>query len=399
MSAGPFSRKRTVLLFALGALSLLSWLLLIVFGEALEETSTHAPSAYGRGALGHRALVALLQRLDIPVVVSRHASDAKARRGVLVVAEPSLPFVETAQRNPPRLLLVLPKWSGTASPGNPEWISSAAPVDVEAASRVLRDFGLAGAVRRDGAATAGPLGIEPTLSAPQFVELPGAEVLLGSKNAALFVRAKARGRTVYVLSDPDLFANHGLGRGRNAELAVRILDEARQGGAVVFDETTHGFALRPSLWSELFRPPLLFALAQTLLAAAFLLLSGTRRFGAPAPAPPPISPGKAFLIGNTADLLRFGGHALETLERYHANAVQESARRLSCPPEFETKQMAAFVLERARERGLEGMAAAVEQDLDRARKRGRRRPHLVLRAARGVHRFQQELIHGSVRDS
>ena len=85
---------------------------------------------------------------------------------------------------------------------------------------------------------------------------------------------------VYVLSDPDLIATHGLVRGDNATLAVSIVERLRPGGGgVVFDETLHGGDVRPSLWREVFRPPLVFATGSAFFAGLVLVAAGLGRFG------------------------------------------------------------------------------------------------------------------------
>ena len=89
MSEASF-RPRTVLILALvGGTSLLAFCLLLAFGDEFSEVSSHEGDAFSRSALGHHAFVALLEELDVPVVVSRSATARKLRdSSVLVVAEP-----------------------------------------------------------------------------------------------------------------------------------------------------------------------------------------------------------------------------------------------------------------------------------------------------------------------
>src|SRR6185436_16030104 len=111
--------------------------------------------------------------------------------------------------------------------------------------------------------------------------------------------------------------NHGLARGDNAAIALAAIEAERPvGGVVVVDETLHGHVAAPSLWRELFDFPLSLATLSVLLALAFLLWAAMGRFGKPRPDTRPLGAGKRYLIDNTAELTRHGGHAAHALERY-----------------------------------------------------------------------------------
>ena len=72
ISEAPFRRATLVGLVALSAASLLGAVLLAILGPAERgPKSAVRPSAQGRGALGYRAFVELLRRLEIRVVVAR----------------------------------------------------------------------------------------------------------------------------------------------------------------------------------------------------------------------------------------------------------------------------------------------------------------------------------------
>jgi len=125
------------------------------------------------------------------------------------------------------------------------------------------------------------------------------------------------GGRLFVLSDPDLIANHGLARGDNAGRALGLLSRIPGAGqTVVVDETLHGFEQTPSLWRELFVFPLLSATLQGLLALLMLVWSGLGRFGAPMPTSSTHASGRALLIENTAALLGSAGHSAHSLARY-----------------------------------------------------------------------------------
>ena len=131
--------------------------------------------------------------------------------------------------------------------------------------------------------------------------------------------------TFYILADPDLLNNGGLGRGENARLMLHLLREMEaDAGGVLVDETLHGFSLATSPTAALTRPPLVWITLHLVLLAAALLWLANGRFGTP---PSPLRArrdGKAFLIANTASLLLVGRHHQHLLGRYLTQSVREA---------------------------------------------------------------------------
>jgi len=279
-SPGPF-RPRTVLwLIAVGGLSLLSAVFWGLFGSEVAGVSSARADSFSRSALGHHALVRLLRELEIPVALSRFESGHRAgEAALLLLVEPQLS--DTSVRNASalrrtvtaagRALLVLPKWTGTEDPERPGWIAEASLRTRDEVGGILEAVGIGDAqvVRPettrewrtelvDGA---------PTLVAPQL--LRGGSTLIGlvhCREGILFGRVDTHWGSLFVLSDPDVLANHGLGRGVNAALAVGMLRVARsRRHTVLLDETFHGHVQEPSVHRALFDFPLLLATLQALL--------------------------------------------------------------------------------------------------------------------------------------
>ena len=139
-----------------------------------------------------------------------------------------------------------------------------------------------------------------------------------------------------MLADPDVIANHGLAHQGNAALALALIKALRQGdGSVVFDETVHGFVVRPaSPFLLLFRFPFVVATVQGLLAVALLLWATLGRFGAPQSAPPALSAGREGLLQNMAKLVEFTGHQDVIVKRYVQETVRDVAVQLHAPREL-----------------------------------------------------------------
>jgi uncharacterized protein DUF4350 len=404
---GPFRRSVLVWLVAVGACSLA---LTVAFVIARPETrlDSSGADAYSRSALGHRAFLELLRASGVPVVISRHASGARAgATAVLVVAEPRFDAEDPARQRrledmlePVKVaLLVLPKWSGRASPLSPDWIAAAEPVPGPVVGRTLQAAHVPATLARPGGqgpetceGTAVPVTwSEPQLLVPlssdlrPLISCPGG-ILLGE----MMLRRKTR---LVVLSDPDLLANHGLGQGENARLALEVLGHARRASeAVVVDETLHGHEHVPSLWKELFVFPLLPSVLQGGLALLAFVWSGLGRFGAPLPAPAPLASGKNVLVENTASLLQTAGHSAHTLGRYFDATVTEVARALHAPPT--TRDLHAWLDGLGRRRGVRVDLAVLAGQVERARGPEAASASTIVTAARRIHRWKREMLRG-----
>ena len=413
MTEPVFGRRALILLVAGVLVSFTAFVVLLVFGDAFEAPASPRADGYSVSAIGHRAWARLLAEAGIPVTSSRFESARRAGDALLVVAEPDLldDFDRSAdrllrgmvERNGPTLV-VLPRRWGPEDPGREGFLRTTTERRISDLRGVLvpidRQLEV---VRRDvGAETfdARDWGPRPDLSGTVQLlkQTPGLEPLITLGSDVLLGRVMAeRGgeeSVVYVLADPDLVATHGLVRGANALLVVSIVERLRKPGTgVVFDETLHGYDLRPSVWQELFRAPLAYATTSAVLAAFVLVGAGLGRFGRAKALPPPIAPGKRFLVDHTADLLRQGGHAGHALERYLAASVQDAARALHAPASLDAQGLREWLTrgERARPDAptLEDVTAAVA---DVARHGDPRR---VVETAAAVHSWKEATTHGS----
>jgi hypothetical protein len=403
ISEAPFRRATLVGLVALSAASLLGGILLAILAPGDQgPRSAVRPSARGRGALGHRALIELLRRLQVRVVVGR-ASRPEPGTAV-VVAEPLL----SRERGPgeglrlrqlledaPRALLVLPKWSGSPDPVRRGFLASAELLPASAPAEVLAAAGISGQVTRvaepiAGATWTGDLHGAPDFRSAQLLVSKDLKPVLSSNGRVLVGERSTPAGKLLVLADPDLLSNHGLRRGDDARLAVELIERLRQGGGVRFDESFHGAAHDEGPWRALLRFPLVLALLQALLAAALLLWGGMRRFGAPLPSDPPLPAGKAALIDSTAELLRFGGHSAHALDRYLRSSVQEVASALHAPGELRGGALDAW-LDRLGTRARLPAVEALRGEAGAAASS----PAALLESARRIHLWRTRMLHGS----
>ncbi len=320
---GGFSRRTVGWLAGLGVASFILALVLTAFGDVGRPTP--GANSFSRSALGHRAMVELLQSLGLGVVSRRSPSTGAPGPGrPLIAAEPDLKVLAaTGDRMAElrrealiwnaALVVVLPKWKGEPDPSNPAWIRSANLMPTAEIAAVDRQVGLE---RRE---TPGAVSLRcavhwPSNRKPYFqVELRSAQLIRGSQELKPEVTCgehwlvasytSGDGAEVFLVSDPDLFNNQGLGLGQNAALFHELLTVRLGASGAVFDETIHGFRRNPGLLAEAFRFPLLPATLQAVVFVGILLWAGMGRFGKPLP--PPAAPlhGQEALIESTARLL------------------------------------------------------------------------------------------------
>ena len=215
----------------------------------------------------------------------------------------------------------------------------------------------------------------------------GFEVLVGTADAPVAVRRHSGDR--WLLANPDLLANHGIHEPERAAQILGLVNaSARLGGAVVIDETLHGYELPPDPWRAMLTPPLLAATLTAMLAAVLLAWAGSVRFGRPRPEPPALAPGARTLIETAASPLSAADHGTAILDRYVDIQAADVARRFEPGVDIASRGAAdGWLDELAEARGA-------------THRIGELRPHQRLRApailvrARLAHRWTREILNG-----
>ena len=408
MSDGAFTRRGAAVLAAVAAASLAAAGFLGAFGDALFDPPSFSQDSFSRSAVGHHAAVELLRRMGWQVVVSRHRTDARAKEGAVVaLLEPRVGPDDAARRRTLGavndaarwLLVVLPKREAIPDPARPRLVAMADPLPPGDAQRVLDALELdAKVVRPEKKITAWRGGLPaPELEGPQLVTSTHLKPLLSADAGMLVGEVDVPGewRTI-VLADPDVIATHGLGRGANAVLLVRLLERLGAGGrTVVVDETLHGHEEQPSISRALVRFPLVLATLSAVLAAALLAWAAAVRFGRPRPPDPALAPGKLFLVEQTAGLLRHGGRAGDAAAAYLRAAKDAVIHALRPPGEASAGD--AWLARAEAARGAEGALAALEERVRRLSARRAGGEEEAVRLARDIHAWREELTDGATR--
>lgn len=402
---GLFSRRTLAALILIAAIGLIGMVAMQVFGDDLVPQRGAGANAYSYSAIGHRAAVETLRRGGYNVVVSRYGSAQKAGfSGILILAEPrqealTHEFLESlgAARN---ILLILPKWTGRQDETRPGWLKSARPVHPDIVNRVLRyvsNHHDRSIVRRPSAGTVEFAYAEHSahLTELQLVLPTPTTAVFINGDGALLLEFRRNFGSVWVLSDPDIMNNHGLGKGENAALLDEILFAINPAAtALVFDETIHGFERKPSLWYAVLEFPFVVVTFSIAAAILFFVWAMVGRFGAPLPTPSAVTLGKAGLIANTANLLRAGGHSAHVLERYAEATIRDVAERLHCPHGMASTERLRWLDQIGEARGVGERIADLSARAD-AIVRGRQTTATVAATVRQLYRWKQEMLHGS----
>jgi hypothetical protein len=396
----PFSKTTLVVVVAVAVVSLGIAVALTLVGDDLGEKRSAGVDGYSVSAIGHKGLVRLLEKLDVPVVVSRSNSGDKARHGLLIIAEPTVTDDASRERlttlvdSASNVLVVLPKWYGSAERGK-AWIADAKLLPVDEVTPVIDALQLERTATIERApAPAGwvvdPRLTRPMIREPQTIATQGLTAIVADAAGGQLLGQTARdGGTLTVLADPDVLNNFGLRTGDNARFVINLIDELRHDGPVVIDETMHGYAQQPSLVRTLFRFPLVLATLQVLVCAVLVVWAAMVRFGPRREAPPPIAPGKDFLIRNTAALLHYGGHHAHALTRYlqlTVGAVRQALHAPSLAPAAMTAWLERVRVIRGGKISLVGLEVAAETADTPAR---------VVEVADQVFRWRMEMTHGT----
>ena len=408
MSAtGPFSQKALGWIVGLGVGSLVVGFALSIFSKDLFGDLSIQADTYSESAIGHSQWKRLLEHLEVPVVVSRNHASRMARRGsVLIIAEPNVEDTEEGRRFEDLLwsvehaVVVLPKWKGAADQNR---IHVRSVEEADSAESVLDRIATAGDLRINpptfvrGGWNRGEFSVDPELEFPQLITGTGFDSLVSCPSGSLVVEVELEyGPTVTIVSDPDWLANHGIGNGDNGALAVELANRYRdEGGRVVFDESLHGFTSAESIWRTLFRFPYLLATGQAFLIICALVWGGMGRFGALIRIPKHLQAGKELLLNNGAQLADYCGYSGHALDRMLRDRMRAVARAFHAPPNLAQRDLPAWLERVSNARGVSIDLTAISRQVRELARHQWGDERRVLRLARRIHNWNQEILHGA----
>jgi hypothetical protein len=417
-----YSRRAIVAIVGVAVVSFVLAFVLAAFGESLGTPVTPQANTFSYSAIGHRALVEVLEAAGTTVRIRR---DQEARDlgpdHPLLVLEPPPPrndpvltriYYATSASTGAPFVVALPKWTGASSELERRWLETVTPVRLGDAhlpvAQLLRELGLeAVQLLRPSSedrfsCSAGWKTFQVRLSTPQFLGLTeDFEPVVECDGNVLVARTDqvpSEG-PLYLVADPDLLNNHGLHEAEHAALIDWLIHDHLGATRVTIDEVVHGYGRDRGVLAELLRFPLVLAVLHGLLILGLAIWIGARRIGKPVPTRPPMAGGKITLVDNAAMLLGRGGHSVITARRYYEQTLRAVAAHYFLPADTPIREVAERLQHLAGRRKLKVDLADLGSRLHRLSPDRRRSPEHAVKIALELYRFRQEMTDATRRDS
>lgn len=337
-AASPFSTRVVAALITVAAISFGAVLVMAGWAPELRDRNRAGDHPYSTSALGYAGLVRLLETAGYNVKVSRLESDLESRGGGLMImtlpAYGSVAVLE-ARSLQPVTLAVLPKWTGRTDPLNTARQADTRFIEARDLNDQLGGPYPDAEILRVGV----PASIETPFGAAtlkpdirlQLIRAASLETIIGAGDGALLAYDPAR--SLYILSDPDIFHTFGLAQRENARFAVQLVDFLREeaGEPILLDATLHGFERSGNLLKMMFSLPYIGVTLVALAAALLLGWAATIRFGPPLAEARAIAPGKQALADNSAGLVTMARREARMAPGFLALVRRRLAREIGAP--------------------------------------------------------------------
>ena len=231
--AGAFNARTMMPITGIGALAFVAMLVLGAYAPDLRSGRNGGSHALSNGATGFSGIVRLAEKTGRNPLIVRSAPDLQSED--LTVISPEHGWTDLSEvlgrRGARATLLILPKWDTAPDKQRPGWVRVSGLLPAADPERTLypaTPFTIAREKTRGEPLRTLAAGVAPEL---QFLA-PSVLQTVGSKDIEPLI-VNARGATVlgklkrsqlYVLTDPDLLNNHGMGDERQARAALALLE-------------------------------------------------------------------------------------------------------------------------------------------------------------------------------
>ena len=339
-----FSRGTMLLITAVGVAAFIAMLVLGAYAPDLRSGKNGGAHALSNAAVGYSGLVRLVEATGgNPVIVRSVAQLDSEDLAVITPESHSADLTEILDRRGPRAtLIVLPKWQAARDRDKPAWVRVSGLLPAFVPENVLAPM-VELSITRSRSRGSPPLinasdraAAALRFLAPAVLQTIGGEDLVPiiTDPRGRLVLGQVGTRPLYVLAEPDLLNNHGMGDKRQAASALALLDflNSTDASSVLFDVTANGLGSSRSPLRLAFDPPFL---AVTLTIFAAMLLAGIQalvRFGAARRPERAIAFGKAALVDNSAALIRKADREARLGPRYVEVIRERAAALFRLPP-------------------------------------------------------------------
>lgn len=347
---GAFNPFTMLLVIGVGTVAFIAMLILGAYAPDLRSGHNGGSHALSNAATGFSGLVRLADQTGRNPVIVRAEPDLDSEDLAVVTPEdPATNLDKILNARAARAtLIVLPKWLTMPDQSHSGWVrvTMLAPVEVpqgvlapQYKLKIARAKGHGEPLRNvDPAAPVGLHFLAPAVV--QSISGPGLQPIITAPNGAI-VLAKVGRRPLYVLSEPDLLNNHGMGSEQQAGSALALLDYLNSTGAksVLFDVTANGLGRSRSPLKLAFDAPFL---AVTLTIFVAMLLAGWQalvRFGPVRLRERAIAFGKTALVDNSAALIRKAGREAHLGARYVDVTRERAIALFRLPPTLDPQTL------------------------------------------------------------
>jgi hypothetical protein len=397
-----FSPVVALAMVAVGALSLLFYLVFSAYAPDYAGEGDTRTNAVSRSAVGFAGLAAFLRLQGVPVLISRGLDEGEFEKASLVILTPgpdnrAAEVLAVTEFEPK--LIILPKWLAAPDPLRLGWVRNVGLLPADRIAERLLAFNSTSPTisQAIGVIPVGlRMGFDGTEATPGSIE--SLQTMSGrdwigyvTDQQGRSVVARLEGTETYVLSDPDLMNTHGLKDLAAARVAAAIIQAIRVGdGPVIFDLTLSGYRRSPNPLRLAFEPPLLGATLCSLLAALLMGVHAAVRFGAPLEGGRSLALGKQALADNSAALIAMAGREHRIAPRYAA-AIRRRVARIVGVPADTRDEVLNELLDRLRRRNDSAQPLAdLLAEAKNAEDAGD-----ALRVARKLYRWRRDMIHES----
>jgi hypothetical protein len=347
-----FKPATMLLITAIGVLAFIAMLVLGAYAPDLRSGHNGGSHALSTGATGFSGLVRLAEERQLHPVIVRSVADLKNENLAVITPDDGSTDLSAVlgARGSRATLIVLPKWSTMADPTHAGWVRVLALLPETNPARTLFPAHPLEIAREKGH---GEALVNVDSSAPadlRFLAPAVVQTMSGKNLQPLITTAKGKivlGRVgngnLYVLSDPDLINNHGMGDERQARAALALLDylNSTDSDGVLFDVTANWLGRSKSPLKLAFDPPFL---GVTLTIFVAMLLAGWQalnRFGPIRRRERALAFGKQALVDNSAALIRKAGREAHLGSRYVDVIRERSIALFRLPATLDPEQLAA----------------------------------------------------------
>jgi hypothetical protein len=371
-SEGAFNRGAMLLITAIGTLAFVGMLVLGAYAPDLRSGRNGGTHALSNAATGFSGLIRLAEATGRNPRIVRSVNDLESED--LAVITPDHGWINLSdilgKRGPRATLIVLPKWDSAPDKAKAGWVRVAGLLPPYDPGRTLAP-GIPLDIAREKTRGEPLRTVHPAAPAELRFFAPRAlQTMSNGQLKPIIVESSGRivlgqvGSTpLYVLADPDLLNNHGMGDERQARAALAMLDFLNSTGAntVLFDVTANGLGRSRSPLRLAFDPPFLAVTLTIFVAMLLAAIQALARFGSPRRTERAIAFGKAALVDNSAALIRKAGREARLGPRYVEVIRERSAALFRLPPTRSTELLDERLESLNPRRSFTALAAAANQ--------------------------------------